>query len=77
MKKRRHLVGKVLPNSIAEELEIESGDEVLAINGQKIEDVFDYHYLVNDEYVDLLIRKADGEEWLLEIEKEFEDDLGI
>ena len=77
MKKRRHLVGKVLPNSIAEELEIEPGDEVLAINGQKIEDVFDYHYLVNDEYVDLLIRKADGEEWLLEIEKEFEDDLGI
>ena len=77
MKKRRHLVGKVLPCSIAEELDIAPGDEILAINGQKIEDVFDYHYLVNDEYIELLVRKPDGEEWILEIEKDFEDDLGI
>lgn len=77
MKKRRHLVGKVLPDSIAEELEIEPDDEILKINGQSIEDVFDYHYLVNDEYLEVLVRKSDGEEWLLEIEKEFEDDLGI
>ncbi len=77
MKKNRHLVGKILPGSIAEELEIEPGDEVISINGEQMEDVFDYHYLVNDEYVELLIRKADGEEWLLEIDKEFEDDLGI
>ena len=39
-----------------------------------IEDVFDYHYVVNDEYLELLIRKADGEEWELEIEKELNKD---
>ncbi len=77
MKKQRHLVRKVLPNSIAEELEIEPGDEILSVNGQEIEDVFDYHYLMNDEYVELLVRKPDGEEWLLEIEKDYEDDAGI
>lgn len=77
MKKNRHLVGKVLSGSIAEELGIEPGDEVLSINDQKIEDVFDYHYLMNDEYIEMLIRKPDGEEWLLEIEKEYEEDAGI
>ena len=35
------------------------------INGQKIEDVFDYRYLMKDEYVEVLIRKPSGEEWLL------------
>ena len=41
------------------------GDELLSINGKTIEDVFDYHYLVNDEYILLLVKKADGEEWEL------------
>lgn len=77
MKKNRHLIGKVLPGSIAEELEIEPGDEVLAVNGQEIEDVFDYHYLTNDDYVELLIRKPDGEEWELEIDKDYSEDIGI
>ena len=67
----------VQPGSIAEELEIEPGDELISINGQKIEDVFDYHYLVNDDYLTVLIRKTNGEEWELEIEKDYEEDLGI
>ena len=58
-------------------MELEPGDEVLTINGQKIEDVFDYHYLTNDEYIELGVRKSDGEEWILEIEKEYEEDLGV
>ena len=41
------------------------------------EDVFDYRYLMNEEEILVLIRKANGEEWELEIEKEYEDDLGI
>lgn len=77
MKKQRHLVGKVVPDSIAWEMGLEPGDEVLAVGGQDIEDIFDYHYLMNEEYVEMLIRKPDGEEWLLEIEKEYEEDAGI
>ncbi len=77
MKKNRHIMKNILPDSIAEELELEPGDELLAINGQKIEDVFDYQYLTNDSYLELLIRKADGEEWELEIEKDYDEDLGI
>ena len=49
MKKNRHVIRKVFPDSIAEEMELVPGDELISINGQPIEDVFDYHYLVNDE----------------------------
>ena len=73
----KHIVSKVLPGSIAEELEIEPGDELVSVSGKEIEDILDYHYLMNDEFVVLLIRKPNGEEWELEIEKEYEDDIGI
>lgn len=75
--KREHLIKEVAPGSIAEEMEIEPGDILLTINNKEIEDVFDYRYLIKDEYVEVLIRKPDGEEWELEIEKEYEDDLGL
>lgn len=77
MKNCRHKISQVKEGSIAWEMEIEPGDELLSINGETIEDVFDYHYLVNDEYIELLIRKPDGEEWELEIEKDQEEDLGL
>ncbi|MCD7814041.1 MAG: DUF512 domain-containing protein [Lachnospiraceae bacterium] len=72
-----HKITAVEPDSIAEELELAPGDMVLSVNGQKIEDVFDYHYLINEEYLTVQVRKENGEEWELEIEKEYEDDLGI
>lgn len=77
MKECRHIISRVQENSIAWELELEPGDELLSINGEKIEDVFDYHYLVNDEYIELLVKKKNGEEWELEVEKEYQEDLGI
>ena len=42
-----------------------------------MEDVFDYRYLMNDEYIELLIEKANGELWELEVEKDYDEDLGI
>ena len=67
MKEKGHLIGRVLPQSIAEELGIEPGDRLLAINGQEIMDVFDYQYYIKDEYIEVLVAKPSGEEWLLEI----------
>lgn len=76
-KQKEHKIDYVEPGSIAGQLEIEPGDVLISVNGTEIEDVFDYHYQINDEYVTVLIRKPDGEEWEMEIEKEYEDDLGI
>ena len=75
--RHEHIVKSVEEESIAWELGIEPGDALLEINGNIIEDVFDYHYYVNDDYLVVLIRKPNGEEWELEIEKNYEDDLGI
>lgn len=77
MKKNRHIIKEVKENSIAEEMELEPGDEVLSVNGQEIEDVFDYHYLMDDDYIELAVRKQNGEEWLLEIDKKFDEELGV
>ena len=73
----RHIIKSIEPGSIAQELGIEKGDVLLSINDQEIEDVFDYHFYVNDEQLVLTIEKPDGEEWELEIEKDYEEDLGI
>lgn len=72
-----HKIKCVENGSIAQEMEMEPGDVLLQINGKEIEDIFDYQYLVQDEYIEVLIRKPDGEEWLLEIDKEYDEDLGI
>ena len=74
---QRHVIKEVYPDSIAEELEIEVGDVLLAINDQAIQDVFDYRYLIKNEYIEVLVEKQDGEEWLLEIDKDYDEDLGI
>lgn len=77
MRKKEHKIIAVAPGSIAAELEVEPGDALLSINGKEIEDIFDYQYLAEDEYLVLVIRKENGEEWELEIEKDYDEDLGI
>ncbi len=74
---REHTIIKVDPGSIAEELEIEAGDVLLSVNDEEIKDVFDYQYACEAEYLEVLIRKPDGEEWLLEVDKEEDEELGI
>ena len=76
-KKYEHKIKEVKPGSIGEEMEIEAGDFLLAVNEEEIEDIFDYQFLIEEEYVVLLIRKASGEEWELEIEKDYTEDIGL
>lgn len=77
MSGKKHVISKVEEGGIAEQLELMPGDCLISINGHKIEDVFDYQYLTQDEYLLVLVEKANGEEWELEIEKDFDTDLGI
>lgn len=76
MSKRGHLIKKVDPDSIADQLELEPGDAVLSIDGKELEDIFDYEYYINNESILMVVRKQNGEEWELEIENQYED-LGI
>ncbi len=77
MSLKKHIIDSIEQGSIAEEMELEPGDILVSINGKEIEDVFDYHYLIHDEYLEAVFLKANGEEWVLEIEKDYDEDLGI
>ena len=77
MKKHTHKITGIADDSIAAELGIEAGDTLVKVNGKYVQDVFDFRFMINDEYVELLIKKPDGEEWEFSIEKEYNEDLGI
>lgn len=76
-KKYIHEIVAVEPGSIAEECGLEPGDSILTINDNEIQDIFDYQFYLTDEYLDIVVLTKDGEECLLEIEKDEDEDLGI
>jgi putative radical SAM enzyme (TIGR03279 family) len=71
------VVSGVNPGSIAEEMEIEVGDRVLAVNEEELQDIIDFQYGIAEEEFTLLIGKTNGEQWLLDIEKEPGEFLGL
>jgi len=77
MRDRGLVITSVDDNSIADELRLQPGDVLLQINGQEISDILDYQYLIADEYLQVLVRKYNEEHWLLEIEKDYDESLGL
>lgn len=71
------IVDRVMPGSIAEELEIEPGDRLVAVNGHPLRDVIDYNYFGADDLLVLELEKGDGELWELEVEREEGESLGL
>ena len=71
------LVAEVEKNSIAEELEIKSGDEILTIDEIMPKDLIEYRYLMMSEELTIVVKKQNGELEEIEIEKDFDEDLGI
>lgn len=70
-------VGAVAPGSIAEELGVAAGDRICAVDGRPLADVIDYRFALAGEHLEILVRRQDGEEWLLEIDKDYDEDLGL
>jgi len=71
------IVNSIEPNSIAEELEIQPKDEIISIDGIQPKDLLDYKFQISSETIDLHIKRASGEEEIIEIEKYSDEDLGI
>ena len=63
MNKKGHTIKSVDPGSIADALELQPGDRLLSVNGNEIEDIFDYEYYVDSPSLTLLVEKPDGEQW--------------
>ena len=74
---KNFIINGIQKNSILDEMEVAAGDRLLSINGMPVADVMDYRYLTADETLVVEIEKPDGEVWELDIEKDYEEDLGI
>lgn len=68
---------EVRPSSIADELGIKKGDKLISINGAGIRDILEYKYLTTDEFLEVEIENSSGEIWIYEVEKEYDEDIGI
>jgi len=71
------VVNSVEKNSIADELGVLPNDEIISINGEKLCDLLDYRFQVFSEEIELHIKHPNGEEEIIEIEKDIDEDLGI
>ena len=71
-------ITKVKRNSIAKELGLEVGDEIIAFDGFACEDELDYLYYVETDGFTMTVRDhRAGEEVTVEIEKEEGEELGL
>jgi len=70
-------ISRIVPDSIAEEIGFEAGDAIVSINKTKPRDLIDYRFLCSDEYLELEVIDTVGDIHVIEIEKDYDDDLGL
>jgi len=70
-------VSKVRAGSIAEELEIAPGTELLSVNGRELRDFLDWEFLAADDDLVLEARLPSGEEVVYEIERPEGEGIGV
>ncbi len=68
---------RVLEGSIAEELELVPGDKIIAVNDMPLRDIIDFSFAMADEEIELLVEHADGEQELIEFDKDYDEDFGV
>ncbi|MGN0005401.1 MAG: DUF512 domain-containing protein, partial [Candidatus Gastranaerophilaceae bacterium] len=68
---------EIQPDTIAEEIGLAAGDEILKINGEVPKDYIDYSYLTACEELNIWVKHSDGTPEIYEIEKDFDEELGV
>ena len=71
------VVASIEEGSIGEELGFEIGDQLISINGVKPRDLIDYKFLIAEENIQLKVLDEKGKIHRINIEKEYDDELGI
>jgi putative radical SAM enzyme (TIGR03279 family) len=71
-------IATVAPASLAEELELQTGDRIMRVNGRPVRDYLDFRFQTGGE-TELVVdvRKANGEDWELNIERAEDEDFGL
>jgi putative radical SAM enzyme (TIGR03279 family) len=71
-------IGEVSPESLGSELELESGDRIIKVNGRVVRDYLDFRFQTSGETELVLeVRKKTGEDWELQIERGEGEDFGL
>jgi putative radical SAM enzyme (TIGR03279 family) len=70
-------VSRVLPGSIAEELGVVPGTELVSVNGQELADFLDWEFLAADAHLTVEAKLPDGVEVVYEIERDDVEPLGV
>lgn len=70
-------IESVIPDSIADELNLVKGDMLLSINGFTIDDQIDYQLYAQGEEFVFEVKKKDGELWELDFERDEDDPIGL
>jgi putative radical SAM enzyme (TIGR03279 family) len=68
---------RVQPDSIAAELGIVPGTDLLSVDGRALEDFLDWEFLTADDAFELEAKLPDGEHVIYEIEREGGDPMGV
>ncbi|MEK6698322.1 MAG: DUF512 domain-containing protein [Nitrospirota bacterium] len=70
-------IARVLPGSAAARLGLASGDALISVNGEEINDCIDYAFTIADEHPSLVVKKKGGSLVETAVPKEPDDDLGL
>lgn len=77
MRRPGGMIACVEPNSLAARLGLQPGDELLAINGHRPRDVIDVRFYSAEEWLELIVRRGDGQERVYETERAYDEPLGF
>ena len=72
-----HVISDVIKDSPAGKAGVKPGERLISINGEVIEDIFDYQYLGIGEQLTLSLESEDGSQRTAEIIKDEDEDLGL
>jgi putative radical SAM enzyme (TIGR03279 family) len=68
----------VAPESLGAEMELESGDRIIKVNGKVVRDYLDFRFQTAGETELVLeVRKKSGEDWEVELERTEGEDFGL
>lgn len=70
------LIVGITPRSVGEASGLQAGDQLLAVNGKKVDDIIDVRFYAAEERLELLIRR-DGDYLIIETDREYDQELGI
>ncbi|CAN5436438.1 TIGR03279 family radical SAM protein [soil metagenome] len=72
------IITDVSPESLAEELGLETADRIVKVNGRTVRDYLDFRFQTSGETeLDFTIKKSNGETWEIELEREEGEDFGL